>query len=132
LQEALQKRLEISEGVGSQVFIREGIEEVVSSPRNKPSLAADPTSPVSIEIPNVAKSVWQGSMFWKIPYSTNSIARKRWFQVMRETSNGDTFLMWSDPAKTKEKPRGVNLNQVTAIKKGHSTTAFFNQVLLLF
>jgi hypothetical protein len=132
---ALKKRMEISEGAGSQVFIREGTVEETTTPPTSPPAVTPPKpstttvlSPINIEIPGVAKSVWQGSMFWKVPYNSNSVSRKRWFQVMRNENMGDALLTWSDPSKTKELPRQIKLSDVTAIKKGHSTAAFFNQV----
>lgn len=125
--------MEISEGQG-QVFVREGVEipttssTAITSPPSTSPTSALVTSSLNMEIPGVAKSVWQGSMFWKIPFNTNSVARKRWFQVVRPDSASEALLTWSDPSKTKEKPRTVKLSEVTAIKRGHSTTAFFNQV----
>ena len=108
---ALAKRRVISEGAGSEVFVSNaGAAAAVSSSafipvedkkKKKKAVKKRDMHLVAAEITSVAKSVWQGSMFWKIPFNSKSVARKRWFQVMRLESSGDPMLTWSNPSKTK-------------------------------
>jgi ankyrin repeat protein len=76
----------------------------------------------------VPPSLLQGSLFWKIPYNSKAIPRKRHVKVVKVVGSNTGMLVWSNPSTPNEGPREVHLSQVTSINFGHCTRSFEDQI----
>eukprot|EP00939_MAST-03C_sp_MAST-3C-sp1_P002240 g2240.t1 len=94
------------------------------------------------------KNVFHGGYLWKIPRSSRSVPKMRWFRIERVRSSTagasdgqyDIVLAWhnrepSDPPKDarpqytkKSTSRQVSLSSVFELRRGHATDAFVGQI----
>ncbi len=87
------------------------------------------TPSAKIDFTGIPNNLFQGSIFWKIPYNSKAIPRKRFFRLKRSIDpDGDLVLTWSNPSRMTERPREISLSHVTEIRTGQATKAFEEQI----